>query len=206
MGPFAIAALATQGAVALGRVAGGWIQARRARKEMQSAKQPMYQAPKEYGQQLGIQNQLIAGGLPGQDKMMDQYGALQAQQVAQAERRGGSAEQIRANVLAANQGFNTNINNLGIQAVQFQAQQQQNKIGLLNTGIDIHNTQFQTNQLDLFNRRYQESGDRWGAGQSMAWGGMNQMGSAFGNAAGLSEYSRGIDRMYPVPDNPETKS
>ena len=192
-------ALGLQGAMGAGRMIGGWIGANRARRDMAKLEgtQPMYQAPKEYGQQLDIQNKLIAGGLPGYDKMKDEYGAMRAQEVAQGEKYGGSIDQVRTNALAANQRFRGSMANLGIQAVNFQAQQQQNKIGLLNTGINIHDTKFQTNQLDPWNRQYDMAAQKMGVNQSQAWGGMNQMGSALGNFAGLNEYSIAMDKMNP---------
>jgi hypothetical protein len=173
----------------------GASKASQAKKQLNALQRPMMQIPAEASAALAnAQKMALMTTLPGQDIMQNNIGSnTQANVNALGEvATGGSL--LEGTNRAYQQGAKQ-ISDLDVAAAQFNAANQGAYRQELGQMTNLKNQQFQVNQLDPYNQKYQELTNQRSAGQSNMWGGIGMAAQAAGSYLGMKQESDQFNQM-----------
>jgi hypothetical protein len=139
---------------------------------------PTYNMPEEIARALRMTQQAYADPyMPGQGVMTDRAEQQAANAYAQSKESGNpfaAISQIQANA-------NDQLQNIGVASANYQSQDFNRLLGMLQTVAGYRDTEFQMNKFAPYAEKSQEFRDMLGAGHKNIYGGLDQISGAVGN-------------------------
>lgn len=181
-----------QGAMGLGKMIAGGIQARRGKKDLAvlEANRPVYERPQEVTQAGNISRlRYLNPNMPGQSLMEQKVGQQQANTLQNIQDMGGVADIYQTQINA-----NNAMNDIGVQAASQRLQNEMNLLNQLAVEADYSDKEFDTNTYIPWQENRKSALDRIGAGTQNLFGGMDNlasMGVGFMGMAGGNKASSG---------------
>ena len=174
----ALIAAAAQAIPAIIKTVKGSQQISEAKQGLQSLVRPEYKMPEEVARALTMRSIAYADpNMPGQGIMTDrteQTAANAFQQSIEAGNPFAAISAIQANTQAGLQNIET-------QAQNYQQQDAERLIQMLQTVAGYRDTEYQMNKFAPYAEKSQEYRDMFGAGQKNQYGGLDQLFGAAGN-------------------------
>ena len=194
--PIMAAIAAAQAAMGIAKAISGGVQKSQAKKQLNALHRPMMQIPPEAQQALlNAQKQSLLTQLPGEDIMKNNIMSnTQANVNALGETATGGSL-LEGTNRAYQQGANQ-ISQLDIAAAQFNAANQGAYRQELGQMANLKNQQFQVNELQPYEQKYQELTNQRSAGQQNLWGGIGMAAQAAGSYLGMKQEQNLANTMY----------
>ena len=141
-------------------------------------KRPKYEMPEEVARALTMRQTAFADPyMPGQGVMTDRAEQQAANAYAQSVEAGNPFAAISSIQANSNQA----LQNIGVSSAQYQAQDANNLVQMLQTVAGYRDQEFQMNEFAPYAQKSQEYRDMIGAGNKNMYGAMDQIAGAIGS-------------------------
>lgn len=147
------------------------------------AMRPKYEIPKEVGQDVAMNRNLVNARLDGQQELLDQLNTEKQNQINTAKSSSGSLEDLFAVSTAGNAGMNESLIKAQQQGAAQRQQRRESFSESLSNLSSFRDQAFKLNELDPYNQKVEMTMANNAASRQMTFGGLNQMAAGVGNFA-----------------------
>ncbi len=147
------------------------------------AMRPKYEIPKEVGQDVAMNRNLVNARLDGQQELLDQLNTENQNQINTARSSSGSLEDLLAVSTAGNAGMNDSLIKAQQQGAAQRQQRRESFSESLSNLSSFRDQAFKLNELDPYNQKVEMTMANNAASRQMTFGGLNQLAAGVGNFA-----------------------
>lgn len=163
----------------LAQMASGIFGKKKRQREIENmiAMRPKYEIPKEVGQDVAMNRNLVNARLDGQQELLDQLNTENQNQINTARSSSGSLEDLLAVSTAGNAGMNESLIKAQQQGAAQREKRRENFSESLSNLSSFRDQAFKLNELDPYNQKVEMTMANNAASRQMTFGGLNQLAS-----------------------------